>query len=135
MLDELRHRVLAPLIGNPLLSQAEQLRANHFVHESNDSARLARWGANVLAAIARRQAEGARQRRNLATRAMSRRLGSTSFRGSSFRPRRPAPRWVPGTFFPDRADRRAGTFDRVAAVCFQPADSLTFTSLRSGQSR
>ncbi|RZK29871.1 MAG: hypothetical protein EOO61_20055, partial [Hymenobacter sp.] len=62
-LGELRQHVLMPLIGHPLFSEAEQLRANHFVHESDDIARLTRWGANVLAEIARRQAEAARQRR------------------------------------------------------------------------
>lgn len=135
MLGELRWHVLLPLIGNPLFSEAEQLRANHFVHESDDIARLTRWGANVLAEIARRQAEAARQRRDLATSATLRQLHSASFRGHCSRPRRPAPNWVPGAFFPDRADRRAGTFDRLAAARFQPAYSLTLAHLLSRQSR
>ena len=41
------------------------------------------------------------------------------------------PSWVPGAFLPDRADRRAGTFDFIAAARFQPADSLTFADLLS----
>jgi len=134
-LGELRQHVLSPLIGNSLFSEAEQLRANHFVHESDDIARLTRWGANVLSEIARRQAEAARQRRDLATNATLRQLGSTSFRGHRSRLRRPAPTWVPGTFFPDQADRRAGTFDRRAAARFQPADSLTFVFLLSRLAR
>ena len=134
-LGELRQHVLLPLIGNPLFSAAEQLRANHFVHESDDIARLTRWGANVLAEITRRQAEAARQHRHFAMGATLRQLGSTSFRGHRSRPRRPTPTWVPGTFFPDRADRRASTFDRLAVARFQPADSLTFAALLSRQSR
>lgn len=128
-IGELRQHVLTPLIGNSLFSEAEQLRANHFVHECEDIARLTRWGTNVLAEIARRQAEAARQRRYFATRATLRQLRSSSFRGHCSRPRRPTPSWVPGAFFPDRADRWAGTFDRLAAARFQPADSLPFASL------
>ncbi|WP_460585098.1 hypothetical protein [Hymenobacter arcticus] len=134
-LGELRQHVLLPLIGNPLFSEAEQLRANHFVHESEDIARLTRWGANVLAEIARRQAEAARQRRDLATGITLRQLRSGSFRGHRSRPRRPTPTWIPGTFFPDRADRWAGTFDHLAAARFQPADALTFVSLLSRPAR
>lgn len=133
MLGELRQHVLLPFISHPLFSEAEQLRANHFVHEIDDIARLTRWGTNVLAEIARRQTEAARQRRELAMSATLRQLGSTSFRGHRSRSRRPAPAWVPGAFFPDRADRKAGTFDRLAVARFQPADSLTFVSLLSRQ--
>lgn len=134
-LGELRQHVLLPLLGHPLFSAAEQLRANHFVHESDDIDRLTRWGANVLAEIARRQVEAAHQRRDLATGATLRQLRSPSFRGHRSRPRRPAPNWVPGAFFPDRADRWAGTFDRLAAARFQPADALTFVSLLSRPAR
>lgn len=134
-LGELRQHVLSPLIGNPLFSEAEQLRANHFVHECEDIARLIRWGANVLAEIARRQAEAARKRRHFATCATLHQLRSPSFRGHRSRPRRPKPTWVPGAFFPDRADRWAGTFDRLAAARFQPADSVPFTALLSCPSR
>ena len=134
-LGELRQHVLLPLLGNPLFSEAEQLRANHFVHESDDIARLTRWGANALAEIARRQAEAAHQRRYFATGATLRQLGSTSFRSHRSRPRRPVPSWAPGTFFPDWADRRAGTFDRIASARFQPTDSLTLANLLNRQSR
>jgi hypothetical protein len=134
-LGELRQLVLLPLIGNSLFSEAEQLRANHFVHESEDIARLTRWGANVLAEIARRKAEAARQRRDLATGATLRQLGSTSFRSHRSRLRQAAPSWVPSTFFPDRSDRRAGTFDRLAAASFQTADALTFADLLSQQAQ
>ncbi len=134
-LGELRQHGLLPLIGNPLFSAAEQLRANHFVHESDDIARLTRWGANVLAEIARRQAEAARQRRDLATCASLRQLGSDSFRGHRSRPRQAVPSWVPGTFFPDRSDRRAGMFDRLAVASFQTADALTFAELLSQRAR
>jgi hypothetical protein len=134
-LGELRQHVLLPLIGNPLFSEAEQLRANHFVHESEDIARLTRWGANVLAEIARRQAEAARQRRNLATSTTLRQLGSTHFRSHRARLRQAAPNWVPGACFPDRSDRRAGTFDRLAVASFQPADALTFADLLNQRAR
>lgn len=128
-LGELRQRVLLPLIGNSLFSEAEQLRANHFVHESDDIARLTRWGANVLAEIVRRQAEVARQRRHFATNTMLGQLRLGSFRCHRPHSPRPAPTWEPGTFSPDRNERRAGTFDRSAAARFQPADSLTFAAL------
>jgi len=125
VLGELRQHVLLPLLGNSLFSEAEQLRANHFVHESEDIARLTRWGANVLAEIARRQAEAARERRHLAICNALRRLRLDSFRSHRSRKRKPRPTWVPGAFFPDRADRRAGTFDRLAAAQFQPVHTLS----------
>lgn len=128
-LGELRQHVLLPLIGNSLFSEAEQLRANHFVHESEDIARLTRWGANVLVEIAHRQAEAARQRRHLATCDTLRRLRLNDFRDHRPRKRKPRPTWVPGAFFPDRADRWAGTFDRLAAACFQPTNSLSYAQL------
>ncbi|NML67998.1 hypothetical protein HHL22_22590 [Hymenobacter sp. RP-2-7] len=134
-LGELRQHVLLPLIGNPLFSEAEQLRANHFVHESEDIARLTRWSASVLAEIARRQAEAARQRRDLATGTTLRQLGSISFRSHRSRLRQAAPSWVPGACFPDRADRRAGTFDRLAAARFQSADTLKLVTLLSRHTR
>ncbi|RZJ91174.1 MAG: hypothetical protein EOO60_08245, partial [Hymenobacter sp.] len=56
ILGELRQHVLTPLIGHPLFSDAEQLRANHFAHECEDVARLIRWGESVQAEIARREA-------------------------------------------------------------------------------
>jgi len=134
-LGELRQHVLLPLIGNPLFSEAEQLRANHFVHESDDIARLTRWGANVLAEIARRQAEAARQYRDLAIGTTLRQLRSASFRGYRSRLSQPTPSWASSAFFPDRADRRAVTFDRLAAARFQPTDSLTLANLLNRQSR
>jgi len=135
LLDELRQHVLLPLIGNPLFSEAEQLRANRFVHESDDIARLTRWGANVLAEITRRQAEAAHQRRDLATDSTLRQLHSGSFRSHRARLCQPAQTWVPGAFFPDRSDRRAGTFDRLAIGRFLPADALTFADLLSQPAR
>ena len=128
-LGELRQHVLLPLLGNSLFSEAEQLRANHFVHESEDIARLTRWGANVLAEIARRQVEAARQRRHLTLCATLRRLRPTGFRGHGPRKRKPRPTWVPGAFFPDCADRWAGTFDRLAAACFQPVHTIPYAQL------
>ena len=129
VLGELRQHVLAALLGNPLFSEAEQLRANHFVHECEDVARLTRWPANVLAEIARREAAAAHQRGQQALRAT--RLRARCFR--SCRPRQPksTPAWVPGTPLPDRADRLAGPLDRRSAARFQPADSLTLTHLLS----
>jgi hypothetical protein len=134
-LSELRQYILTPLLNNSLFSKAELLRATHFVHECEDIPRLIRWGANVLAEIARRQTETARQHCYLATSATLRRLCSSGFRGPRSRPRRPKPTWVPGAFFPDRADRWAGTFDRLGAARFQPANSLPFAALLSRPSR
>jgi hypothetical protein len=134
-LGDLRQRILLPLIGNPHFSDAEQLRANHFVHETEDIARLVRWGANVLVEVTRRQVEATRQRRHFATFVTLGQLRSTSFRGHRSRPCQPLPTWVPGAFFPDQANRRAGTFDRIVSARFQSADSLTFADLLSRQSR
>jgi hypothetical protein len=130
-LGELRQHVLLPLIGNPLFSEAEQLRANHFVHESEDIARLIRWGTNVLVEIISRQAEAARQRRYFATRATLGQLLPTGFRCHIARLCPPAPTCVANAFFPDRSDRQADTFDRLVAASFQPADTLTVANLLS----
>jgi hypothetical protein len=127
-LGELRQHVVLALIGNSLFSEAEHLRAHHFVHECEDLARLTRWGANVLTEIAHRQAEAAHKLRYLATSATLRRFRSSRFLGHRSRPRRPKPTWVPGVFFPDRSDR-------WAATRFRPADALPFASLLSRQSR
>jgi hypothetical protein len=129
VLGELRQHVLAALLGNLLFSEAEQLRANHFVHESEDIGRLTRWGANVLAEITRREAAAACLRRHRATCDTLRCLPYFSFRGHCSRKCKAKPAWVPGTFFPDRADRWASTFDRLAARQFQAANSLTFAAL------
>jgi hypothetical protein len=137
VLGELRQHVLMPLIGHPLFSNAEQLRANHFAHECEDIARLIRWGESVQAEIARREAASkvktACLRRQFALSNTLRQMYPASFRCHF--PRQSAPTQL--TNFPSlgQADRRAGTFDRWAAVRFQPADSLTFASLLSQQSR
>ena len=135
VLGELRQHVLAALLGHHLFSEAEQVRAVHFVHECEDIARLTRWGASVLAEIARRQAEAACQRRDHATHDRLGHLRATLFRGHHPRSPRPSPTWVVGAPLPNQTDRRAGTFDRLLAACFQPADSLTFASFLSRQSR
>ena len=131
MLGELRQYVLATLFGNPLFSEAEQLRANHFVHECEDPARLTRWRANVLAELARRQVAAAHERGQRALRATLCRLCPFGFRGNRPRQPQPTPAWVPGAPLPNGADYRAGSFDRRAAARFQPADSLTLTHLLS----
>lgn len=128
-LGELRQHVLAALLGNPLFTAAEQLRANHFVHESEDITRLTRWHANVLTEIARREAAAAHQRRQATLQATLCRLYPGSFRGHRPRQPQPAPTWVPGAPLPDRADRHAGTFDRRAAARFAPWQSLTLANL------
>lgn len=129
VLGELRQHVLMPLIGHPLFSEAEQLRANHFVHECEDTARLMRWRANVLAEIARRRVAAAHQRGQHSLRATLRRMDSPSFRGHLPRQPRPVPTWAPSAALPDRADRWAGTFDRQGVVRFQPKQSLTLAYL------
>ena len=129
VLGELRQHVLSPLVGNPLFSEAEQLRANHFVHECEDVARLTRWHASILAEIARRQATATHQRRQQAQQATLRQSRPHCFRGHRPRPRAAAPAWVPGSPLPDRTDRNADTFDRRAAARFQPVQSLTLTHL------
>ncbi|WP_223654415.1 hypothetical protein [Hymenobacter psoromatis] len=134
-LGELRQHVLAILLGNPLFSEAEHLRANHFVHECEDVPRLTRWHANVLAEIARRLAAAAHQRSQDALRTTLCHMRSASFRGYRPRQPQPAPAWVPGAPLPDHADRRAGTFDRRAAARFQPADSLTLAHLLPNPAR
>jgi hypothetical protein len=135
VLGELRQHVLVALLGNSLFSEAEQLRANHFVHECEDVARLTRWHHSVLAEIARREAAAAHQRGQVTLHATLCRLCPGSFRGYRPRQPQPAPTWVPGAPLPHRSDHRAGTFDRLAAARFQPADSLTLPHLLSLQSR
>lgn len=128
-LGELRQRILLPLIGKSLFSAAEQLRANHFVHESEDVGGLTRWGANVLAEVTRREAAAACLRRHRATCDTLRHLPSRSFRDHRSRKCKAKPTWVPGAFFPDRADRWAGTFDRLAAASFQPTHTIPYAQL------
>lgn len=135
-LGELRQHVLAPLLGHPHFSEAEQLRANHFAHECEDITRLIRWGESVQAEITRREAAARAEAAYLCRQyALCYTLGH--LRLVSFRSHlcRPAPTWIPGAFFLDRSDRRAGTFDRLAVARFQPADSLLFADLLSRQSR
>jgi hypothetical protein len=137
ILGELRQHVLTPLIGHLLFSDAGQLRANHFAHECEDVARLIHWGESVQAEIVRceaaARAEAACLCRQCALRTTLRQIPSTSFRRHC--PRRLAP--VQLTSFPsfDLAERRAGTFDRLAAARFQPTDSLTFSSLLNRRSQ
>jgi len=132
-IGELRQYVLLPLIGHPLFSDVEQLRANHFAHECEDVARLIRWGESVQAEIVRREVvarvEAACLRRQCALRNTLWQMRISSFRCHCLR--RPAP--TQSASFPslDQADRRAGTFDRLATASFQPSDSLTFASLLS----
>ena len=137
MLGELRQHVLLPLLGHPLFSDAEQLRANHFAHECEDVARLIRWGESVQAEIARREAaaraEAACLRRRYALRYTLGHVRLVRFRGHC--PRRPAPDQPTSFPEPSQADRRAGTFDRLLVARFQPADSLKFSSLLNRQSR
>ena len=135
MLGELRQYALATLLGHPLFSQAEQLRANHFAHECEDITRLTRWAISVRAEIARREADATRQRCHRATHEVLRHLRAVPFRGARLHSPHPSPTWVVGASLPDGADRRAGTFDRLAAARFQPADSLTFAFLLNRPAR
>lgn len=129
VLGKLRRYILAPLLGNPLFSKAEQLRANRLVYESEDIARLTRWHASVLAEIARREAAAAHQRGQATLRATLRRLCLTAFRGHRLRKPQPAPSWAPGAPLPNRADRHSATLDRCAAARFAPWQSLTLSDL------
>jgi len=136
-LGELRQYALTPLLGHPLFSDAEQLRANHFAHECEDADRLIRWGKSVQAEIARREAtataEAAYLRRQSALSSTLRQLHPYSFRCHCSR--RPAPANLSSFPSLDQEDRRAGTFDRMAAARFQSADSLTFAALLSQRAR
>jgi hypothetical protein len=133
VLGELCQHVLTALIGHPLFSDAEQLRANHFAHECEDVDRLIRWGKSVQAEIARREttarAETAYLRRQYALRNTLRQMHPASFRCHC--PHRPAPAQLASFHSLDQTDCRAGTFDRLTASRFQPSDSLTFASLLS----
>ena len=135
MLGELRPHALAILFGHPPFGEAEQLRANHFAHECEDITRLTRWATSVHAEITRREADATRQRYYRATHEVLRLLGAVPFRGLRLHSPCPHPSWVIGAPLPDRVDRRAGTFDRLAAARFQPVDSLTLALLLNRQSR
>jgi hypothetical protein len=130
VLGELRQHILAALLGNPLFSEAEHLRTNHFVHECEEIARLTRWGASVQVGIARRAADAARQCCYHSTGATLRHLYATPFRGYCPRLPHPLPIWIAGAPLPGRAD----TCDRLVVVRFRPADLLTFTDLPICQS-
>lgn len=136
-LGELRQHVLAALLGNPLFGEAEQVRANHFVHKCEDVACLLRWGASVQTEIARREAAAqiaaVYLRRQQALRDTLRQLCPPSFRRHALRC--PTPAWLASCPAPDQTDHRAGAFDRRAAARFQPADSLTRAHLLNHQAR
>lgn len=51
-----RRNILAIILDSPLFTPAEQLRANHHVHECQDAAQLARWLTNVRRVAAEREA-------------------------------------------------------------------------------
>lgn len=54
-----RQSLLAVIIGSPLFTDAEQLRANHSAYECECPRRLVRWGKNVRRVAAERErAEG-----------------------------------------------------------------------------
>ena len=59
-LGALRCEVLAVLIGNPLFSREEQLRANHHTHECECPRRLALWLHNVEREAQRREQAAAK---------------------------------------------------------------------------
>ena len=54
VLGELRHALSAVFFGNPLFSPKEQLLANHYSHECEDTRQLTRWLGDMSAAIAHR---------------------------------------------------------------------------------
>lgn len=54
-LGHMRCDVLAAVIGNPLFTKGEQLRANHNVHECECPQRLALWLRNVRREVQRRE--------------------------------------------------------------------------------
>ncbi|AMR29536.1 hypothetical protein A0257_22185 [Hymenobacter psoromatis] len=110
-LGALRQHIQATLLGNLLFSAAEHLRVNHFIHQCEDLARLARRYANLRATLDR--------------------LHPLGFRGHRPRQPEPVPAWVPGTPLPNRADHRASTFDRRSAARFEPANSLALAHLLS----
>jgi hypothetical protein len=62
--------------------------------------------------------ESARQRCYLATVTTLRQLRPGGLRSHRARLCRAAPTWVPGAFFPDRSDGRAGTFDHRVVASF-----------------
>ncbi|MGI4871496.1 MAG: hypothetical protein ACRYFX_09995 [Janthinobacterium lividum] len=50
-----RRNILALIVGNPLFTDAEQLRANHHTHECTCPYRLVRWLKNVRRVAAERE--------------------------------------------------------------------------------
>ena len=135
VLGELRRHALIPLPGHPLFTEAEQQRAIQFAQECEDIACLTRWTMSVRIEITRRETAAARQRRQRATHEMLRHLRDLRFRGDCPRPLHLLPAWVPGVPLSAQADRRAGTFDHLAATCFQTASALTLDDLLNRQSR
>jgi len=128
---DLRQHILAALLSHCLFSETEQVWPVHFVQECEDIARLMRWGARVQVEPVWREAEAARQRRDHATHDKLYHLRATPFRSRCPRLPQPLPNRVVGAL---RADRRANTFNRLAAR-FQPANELTCISLLNRQAR
>ncbi|GAB3843731.1 hypothetical protein GCM10028822_00220 [Hymenobacter terrigena] len=73
----LRAALTALTFGNALLSEEEQLRANHSIHECEDVFRLTRWFVNT--------------RRELARRARAREMGADSDRMMAVETQAPSP--------------------------------------------
>lgn len=58
VLGELRHALAAVFFNNPLFSPQEQLLANHYIHECEDTQQLTGWLRSLSAAIAHRHPAG-----------------------------------------------------------------------------
>ena len=110
-LPVLRAQLTALTFHSPYLSPAEQLQANHHIHDCQDPVRLARWLRNLPAALARREAE---------QRAATLAHYAALLQGPQPRPVTPLP--YPG-------DCRASARDRRAAVRFRPARTLCYAHL------
>lgn len=112
LLATLRAQLTALTFHSPYLTAAEQLRANHHIHDCPDPARLARWLRNLPAMLARREAE---QR--------SATLAHYAALLHETRPLRPT------TPLPYPGDSAASARDQRAAAGFAPAQSLRYAHL------
>jgi hypothetical protein len=123
-LPTLRAQLTALTFHSSHLSEAEKLRANHHIHECEDTKRLTHWLRTVKAELARRNL-AAQTKKALAQRP----LPYLRTRRQSWLLRRAPEPTVSKLALCYVVDRPALARDRRAAVQFQPGRTLTYAQL------
>ncbi|MGI4824386.1 MAG: hypothetical protein ACRYFV_24515 [Janthinobacterium lividum] len=124
LLPTLRAQLTALTFHSPHLSEAEKLRANHHIHECEDSKRLTHWLRTVKADLARRDL-AAQTKKALAQRPLP---YLRNWRQPQLL-RRAAKLTANMLAFHYVVDRPALARDCRAVAQFQPARTLTYAQL------